>query len=280
MLLVPGTRELEGRAPLPDGREHAVAAARARELVHRRVVVAPGLEPGEVADVDDRRVVVRRPGLREALQRHGRLGDAALVGGARAAERRARLARRGPPGESSPKVRVIQIEPSFFGKPCSQPRVSAKSRSTQMKGQVVTSSPSRRALTTTKHSLYCEREGSSSSPPASEHDCQSAKTSAQRPGSSVGLDLLEAPRRPSRGRPSTRSRGSRRRSATADRGRATTRPARRARDRVARQRLMRRAPRAAARAPRVSRLSRSYSIATGSKRKYERGGSGPHVLDE
>ena len=32
--------------------------------------------------------------------------------------------------------------------------------------------------------------------------------------------------------------------------------------------------------PRVSRLSRSDSTAAASKRKYERGGSGPHVLDE
>ncbi len=92
----------------------------------------------------------------------------------------------GSAGLSRPKVRVIQIEPSFFGNPCSQPRVSAKSRSTQMNGHVVTSSPSSSALTTTNASLYCEREGSSSSPPADEHDCQSAKTKAQRPGSGCG----------------------------------------------------------------------------------------------
>ena len=89
----------------------------------------------------------------------------------------------GSAGLSSPKVRVIQIEPSFFGKPWSQPRVSAKSRSTQMKGHVVTSSPSSRALTTRNTSLYWEREGSVSSLPCSEHDCQSANTAAQRPGS-------------------------------------------------------------------------------------------------
>ena len=32
--------------------------------------------------------------------------------------------------------------------------------------------------------------------------------------------------------------------------------------------------------PRVSRLWRSYSIASASKRKYERGGSGPQVFEE
>ena len=61
VLLVLGAEESEGRRSLPDRRDHAVAAARARELVHGRVVVAAGLEPGEVADVDDGRVVVGRP---------------------------------------------------------------------------------------------------------------------------------------------------------------------------------------------------------------------------
>ena len=45
-------------------------------------------------------------------------------------------------------VRVIQTSPSFFGKPWIHPRASAKSWSTQMNGQVVTSSPSSSALTT------------------------------------------------------------------------------------------------------------------------------------
>src|SRR3954466_9512911 len=92
----------------------------------------------------------------------------------------------GSAGPPRPKERVIQISPSFLGKPCSQPRASAKSRSTQMNGQVVTSSPSSSALATTKNSLYCEREGSSSSSPPSEHDCQSANTAAQRPASGCG----------------------------------------------------------------------------------------------
>jgi hypothetical protein len=34
--------------------------------------------------------------------------------------------------QSSPNLRVISIWPSFLGKPCTQPRTSAKSRSTQM----------------------------------------------------------------------------------------------------------------------------------------------------
>ena len=52
---------------LPDLGDRAVAAARAHELVHGGVVVAPGGEPREVADVDERRVVVRRARLGEAL---------------------------------------------------------------------------------------------------------------------------------------------------------------------------------------------------------------------
>ena len=89
----------------------------------------------------------------------------------------------GSAGPPRPKLRVIQIEPSFFGNPWIQPRASAKSRSTQMYAHVVTSSPSRSPLTTTKTSLYWERDGSTSSSPPSEHDCQSAATKAQRPGS-------------------------------------------------------------------------------------------------
>ena len=81
---------------------------------------------------------------------------------------------------------MIQTSPSFFGNPWSQPRASAKSRSTQMNGQVVTSSPSSSALATTKNSLYCDRDGSVSSGPPSEHDCQSANTAAQRPPSGCG----------------------------------------------------------------------------------------------
>jgi hypothetical protein len=48
--------------------------------------------------------------------------------------------RRGP---ARPTVtgRVIQIEPGFLGKPCSQPRASEKPLSTHMSGQRVTGSP-------------------------------------------------------------------------------------------------------------------------------------------
>ena len=55
-----------------------------------------------------------------------------------------------------------------------------------MYGQVVTCSPSRSALTTRKNSRYWEREGSSSSAPSAEHDCQSTNNAAQRPGSGYG----------------------------------------------------------------------------------------------
>ena len=54
----------------------------------------------------------------------------------------------------------------------------------------MTSSPSSRPLTTTKTSLYCDRDGSTSSSPRSEHDCQSAATKAQRPGSGCAVDAL------------------------------------------------------------------------------------------
>ena len=83
----------------------------------------------------------------------------------------------------SPKWRVIQTDPSFFGKPWNQPRMSAKSRSTQMYGQVVTSLPLSIALTTRKNSMYWLRAGSSSSLPPSVQLCQSAKIAAARPGS-------------------------------------------------------------------------------------------------
>ena len=81
-------------------------------------------------------------------------------------------------------MRVIQTEPSFFGKPCTQPRASAKSRSTQMYGQVVMCLPSSIAFTTMKNSWYWPRAGSSSSQPWSERLCQSTNSAAARPGSS------------------------------------------------------------------------------------------------
>ena len=61
--------------------------------------------------------------------------------------------------------------------------MSAKSRSTQMYGQVVTSRPLSIALTTRKNSMYWLRAGSSSSVPPSVQLCQSAKIAAARPGS-------------------------------------------------------------------------------------------------
>ncbi len=91
----------------------------------------------------------------------------------------------GSASESSPNVRVIQTEPSFFGKPCTQPRASAKSRSTQMYGHVVTWRPSSTPFTTRKNSWYWPRAGSSSSPPCSERLCQSTNSAAARPGSSA-----------------------------------------------------------------------------------------------
>ena len=78
------------------------------------------------------------------------------------------------------------MEPSFFGNPCTQPRTSAKSLSTQMYGHSVTGSPSRSAFTTTKNSRYWLRIGSSSSSRESVHDCQSMKSAALRPGSGCG----------------------------------------------------------------------------------------------
>ena len=54
-----------------------------------------------------------------------------------------------------------------------------------MYGHVVTASPPSDPATTTKNSLYCPRAGSTSSSPPSEHDCQSTKSAAHRPGSSA-----------------------------------------------------------------------------------------------
>ena len=95
-----------------------------------------------------------------------------------------------------------------------------------------------------------------------------------------GPDLSARPRRPSPDRPSTRRRGSRRRSARAGRGRARSGPSASAGPCSPVSGTMSRGSGGGRTWPRVSRLSRSYSIATGSKRKYDRGGSGPHVLDE
>ncbi len=87
--------------------------------------------------------------------------------------------------QSTPNVRVIQTEPSFFGKPWIQPRTSAKSRSTQIAGQVVTCSPSRVAFRIRKNSLYWLRAGSTSSLRSVTQLCQSTNSAAARPGSSA-----------------------------------------------------------------------------------------------
>ncbi len=188
----------------------------------------------------------------------------------------------GSAGPPRPKLRVIQIEPSFFGNPWIQPRVSAKSRSTQMYEHVVTSSPSSSALTTMKNSLYWERDGSTSSSPPSRARLPVGDDEGAAAGVGVrvepvgeegdglvrvgpvvddeeGADVV--PRR-------VRHEG----------GAALRRP----RDREALQRAHLGHPSGGggSGAPRVSQLSRSDSTATGSNRKYERGGSGPHVFDE
>src|SRR4029079_10984693 len=90
VLLVIRAEELQRRTPLPDRRYHPVAAARAGELVHGRVVVTARLEPGKVAHVDDRRIVVGRAALGDPLEGDGGLRDPALVGGAGGAERGSR----------------------------------------------------------------------------------------------------------------------------------------------------------------------------------------------
>ncbi len=130
-----------------------------------------------------------------------------------------------------------------------------------------------------KNSLYCERDGSTSSPPPSEHDCQSAKTAAQRPGVRVRLEA---------GRQHGRDRG--RVGPVLDHEEvADVVPRRVGDERGAAARRERRCeppqrhPGSGAGGsgcPSVSRLSRSHSTAVESKRKYERGGSGPHVFEE
>ena len=91
-------------------------------------------------------------------------------------------------------MRVIQIEPSFFGKPWIQPRASAKSRSTQMYGHVVTSSPSRSALTTMKNSLYCERDGSTQLVPAVRARLPVGATNGAAAGIGVRVEALREER--------------------------------------------------------------------------------------
>ena len=91
VLLVRCAVELERCRALPDLRDRALAAPRADELVHRGIVVAAGLEPREVAHVDERRIVVGRARLRDALERDGSLGEAPVVRRERAAVDRACL---------------------------------------------------------------------------------------------------------------------------------------------------------------------------------------------
>src|SRR5438874_6620392 len=74
--------------------------------------------------------------------------------------------------------RVNQIEPSFLGYPWCHPRASEKSLSTQMYAHREYISPRKEHRMTTKASLYCDRTGSTSSSNESEHDCQSANTTA------------------------------------------------------------------------------------------------------
>src|SRR6185437_16385100 len=73
--------------------------------------------------------------------------------------------------------------PSFFGYPCTSPRASAKSVSTQMNTHREYTRPPNAHRTTAKHSRYWARTGSSSSSPLAPQDCQSAQITATAPGS-------------------------------------------------------------------------------------------------
>ena len=197
---------------------------------------------------------------------------------------------------SRPNVRVIQIEPSFFGKPWTQPRASAKSRSTQMYGQVVTCSPSssgvddeeellvlaargvdelvavRRSATASRRTAPRARPGSSGygSSPSGQHGGHGRRVGPVLDHEEVA-DVVPRRRRDERGAPLGRPRH--RESAQRHRrllpGSAAPRP-----------HPWRDSASGGSGSPSISRLSRSHSIATGSKRKYDRGGSGPQVFDE
>src|SRR5579875_2432284 len=72
MLLSGRVEELELRGPLPDGREVAVATARAHELMHGRVVVTPGGQARKVTNIHQRRRRVHAAGVADALKRKRR----------------------------------------------------------------------------------------------------------------------------------------------------------------------------------------------------------------
>ena len=87
-----GARNSSSEAvPSQISERRAIAAERAGELVHRGLVVHSGVETREVAHVDELRRVVRRSRIGDVLERDRALRQAAVVGGERAAERRARL---------------------------------------------------------------------------------------------------------------------------------------------------------------------------------------------
>src|SRR6476661_367289 len=87
VLLARRVVELERRRALVDRRDRAVAAPRPHQLVDGRVVVATRREPREVAAVDERRIVVRRPRFGLALGRDRPPREQTPMGRAHARER-------------------------------------------------------------------------------------------------------------------------------------------------------------------------------------------------
>ena len=96
-----------------------------------------------------------------------------------------------PPGPSlgparpTSAGRVIRISPSFLGYPWKWPRASDASLSTQMNTHRDQSRPPKRQRTTSRHSRYWARTGSSSSWPLSEQHCHSAQIAATASGRSA-----------------------------------------------------------------------------------------------
>ena len=217
--------ELERRAALPDRRDDAVAAAGARELVHGRVVVAARLEPGEVAHVDDRRVVVRRARLREPLERHRRLRDAG-------ARRRRRCRRRWRPRLHAGVGRAVEAEGARDPDRAELLREALQPAAGEREVAVDPDERAGRHLLAVEQRVDDEERllvlrargieqlaaARRARLPVGEDERRSG------PGRGAARGRRGRPRRPARDRPSTRRRGSRRRSATAGRGRARSAP--------------------------------------------------------
>ena len=232
-----------------------------------------------MAHVDDRRVVVGRPRLGDPVEGHRCLGDAALVGGAGGAERGSRLdagvgrAVEAEGARDPDRAELLReaLQPAAGEREVAvDPDERARRHLLAVEQRV---DDDERLLVLRARGIQQLAAGLRARLPVGEDERAAArvwvrvKAGGQARDGLLGVgpeldDEEVADVVPRRVRNERRA------------------PFGRARDRVAPERHYATSSSGGSTWPRVSRLSRSYSIATGSKRKYERGGSGPQVFDE